>query len=194
MWIKIISIAALFVLFLSSCAASSELSIEDLSVYDKTTKAYISLGMQKKEVDKILGSPKQFEQDESSFSYDNLIITYSKRDFRVTTITLFFSLLKEDRFLVGKKVGIMSNVSDVLTNNNAVTSNRNEGSITYFYLIKGNSVKYIDAESEEFMSLLDPKKTKSFDKLYSISYSFDKENHITAVLINDSTSMYIISR
>lgn len=133
-------------------------SIEDLSIYDSKTKKLITIGMDKKEVEKIISPQKikLFDEISRCYDYDGFWIYYNK-DNKVVSFQILYAKEITYRFSIFKGIGANSTLDDARDKYGFSDIDNNGIDVTYYFEKKGNDL--IKIKSTEYKEKLSNPKT-----------------------------------
>lgn len=146
----------------------------ELAVLDILTNKYILIGMDKEEVDRLLGS-QQNKDFKNTYNYQGLEIYF--RDNKVAGMIINSSKNDTNRYKTSKKIGLGNSKDDIIK--------------LYGESIEKNSGKFLTYAFEEkdnsFIKIREIYKDSEADttKLFCISYSLFESGKISMILIGD---------
>lgn len=115
----------------------SSLNNDNLTVNDTILKSVISLGMEKNDVDKLLGLQEK-KDFRNVYNYQGLEVFY--RDNKVAGLTIKASLNETDRFKTFKKIGLGNSKDDIIKAYGDSIEKSSSKYLTYFFEKKDSSL------------------------------------------------------
>lgn len=181
------------ILIITSCSKNKALqkfdfepekfTLEDLSIYDADTDKLISIGMDKNEVEGILGKSGSETEQQKIYKYNNyngLSVFY--RDNKVAAVAL---LGDEDNSSKARYKTIRNINLDFLRKDvEEAYGEQPTANVSYMLIKKGDTLEYIKDSHSEALKNID----FEMNKVYYISFMFKSKSHeeISNIIIGDS--------
>lgn len=146
-----------------------------LSIYDSISDNYISLGMKKEEVDKLLGT-EESKDFKNLYNYQGLELFY--RDNKVAGLVINASKNETGRFKTSKNLGLGSTKADIISIYGESIEKNSNKYLTYFFEKNDNSLVKLKETPKD----TEASATKN---IYCISYSLFGSGKVSMILIGD---------
>jgi hypothetical protein len=160
---------------MSSSKNTNASTADELSIFDSVSKNFISLGMAKEEVDKLLGVQEK-KDFKNMYNYHGLEVFY--RNDKVAGLIINASQNETGRFKTNKKIGLGSSNDDVIKAHGDSIEKNGDRYLTYFYEKKENSLVKVD-------ELPKNTETSATENLYCFSYLLFENGKVSMILIGD---------